>query len=184
MVRMANIKIIQLPPDQWPAYKALRLEALLKAPQAFSSTYEESITRPDSHWEERLRDAAVGETTWMLFAEVDGKLAGLTGAFREEEKDGPIVHIISVYVCEEYRGQGVASALMEAILEAVSRRGDVRKARLGVNPVQAAAMALYRRFGFQKIHTVTAQMGDGKIYQELIMEKDLQHGQTGLEKDA
>ncbi len=181
---MANFEIIKLSPEDWQDYKQIRLEALLNAPQAFSSTYAESLTRPDSHWQERLREAALGETSWMLFARADGQLVGLTGPFREEEKDGAVAHIISVYVCEAYRGQGVASALMRAILAAVSRRGDIRKARLGVNPVQAAALKMYQNFGFQTIHTVTAAMGDGKIYQELIMEKDLQHGQTGLEKDA
>jgi len=46
--------------------------------------------------------------------------------------------------------QGDRRGAMAAILAEVSRAAGVLKARLSVNETQAAAMALYRRFGFPR----------------------------------
>jgi hypothetical protein len=42
-----EVRVIELPPDRWREYRALRLAALRSDPIAFGSTYEESIAYPD-----------------------------------------------------------------------------------------------------------------------------------------
>ena len=118
---MANIQVVTLTSEEWQLYKQLRLEALLVEPQAFGSSYADVLRRPDSHWQERLIEAREGKKGWLLFAKENDRIIGMIGAYRAEEND--VVEIISVFVTKEKRGQGVASALMTAILEEVGK-GD------------------------------------------------------------
>lgn len=181
---MTPFRIITLDPQDWPRYRALRLEALSESPQAYSSTYADMITRPESFWRGRLEEAQAGEHTWLLFSEEDGRLTGIMGAFREPDEPA-VAHVVSVYVTPEKRGTGAAGALLEALLETVRSTGTFRVARLGVNPEQARALALYRRAGFRKVGEETGRMGDGLDHVEWIMDKDLDdYDRTGLEENA
>lgn len=166
---MHNLQIVTLNPEEWPAYRALRLEALRGEPRAFGSVYAEQVDYPDSFWQGRLRAAQAGENNWLLFAKEDERLIGLMGAIREAGSDA--VHIVSVYVSAEKRGQGAAAALMTAILDVTGRQPGVRKACLTVNALQARALALYRRFGFQIVGEEQSLMGDGNTYLEYSMER-------------
>jgi ribosomal protein S18 acetylase RimI-like enzyme len=169
---MANIEIIKLTPDEWPLYKEIRLDALLRAPEAFSSRYDDGVKSPDTYWQGRLRDTLAGDKSWLLFARVQGRLVGLIGAFRSEA--GDTVDIISVYVVPEMRSMGVGRLLMEAILAEVGRVPGVKKAKLGVNADQAPAVALYKRMGFRVIGELSGVMGDDQNHLEYMMEKSLE----------
>jgi ribosomal protein S18 acetylase RimI-like enzyme len=166
---MTAYQIVTLAPDEWQQFRQIRLEALLAEPQAFGSTYDATLQRPDSHWRERLEQVQAGENSWLLFAREGERLIGMTGAFRAEESD--TVEIYSVYVAKDRRGLGVGNALMTAILEAVCQPGIFRKAILGVNSNQSAAVALYRRFGFEVVAENTGIMGDGQPALGYVMEK-------------
>ena len=169
---MPNFQILKLPPADWRLYKQIRLESLTEAPQAFSSSYAETLQRPDSHWQQRLIDAQAGEKSWLLFAKENDQITGMVGAFRPVDNPG-VVDIISVYVTREKRGQGVASALMAAILAEVGRGGAIHIARLAVTTSQSAAVALYQKFGFQIVAETTGVLGDGIIHAGYIMQLDL-----------
>ncbi len=140
-------------------------------PQAFSSQYTEVVQRPDSYWQERLIEAQTGKKSWLLFAKEDDRLIGMIGAYWPGA--GDTVEIISVYVTQEKRGQGVATALMAAILREVSKNRTFQKAILTVNADQAAAVALYRHFGFQLVGEKAGIMGDGISHLGYLMEKEL-----------
>jgi len=167
---MANFQVVKLTPEEWQLYKQIRLEALKVEPQAFGSRYAEVLQRPDSHWQERLKEAQAGEKSWLLFAQENDRIIGMIGAYCEEGSDA--VDIISVFVTKEKRGQGVASALMAAILKEVGKGGAFRKARLTVNAGQTAAVTLYRHFGFQIVAEQPGVLGDGNVYPGYIMEKE------------
>jgi len=166
---MAEFQVVTLAPEEWPLFKQIRLDSLLRIPQAYASNYAEVLHRPDAHWRERLIDAQAGQKSWLLFAKETDQVIGMIGAYRSAEDDA--VEIISVYVVEEKRQQGVATALMAAILEKVAQAGIFRKAVLTVNADQGAAVALYRHFGFQIVAEKTGIMGDGMIHQGYLMEK-------------
>jgi len=168
---MPNFEVFKLPPADWRLYKQIRLESLTEAPQAFISSYAETLLRPDSHWKERLIDAQAGEKSWLLFARENDRITGMVGAYHTE--DSGTVDIISVYVTKEKRGQGIASALMTAILAEVARSGDFRTARLAVTASQTAALALYQKFGFQIVTETTGVMGDGVSHAGYIMQVEL-----------
>jgi ribosomal protein S18 acetylase RimI-like enzyme len=166
---MADIQVVKLAPEDWQLYRQIRLEALQAEPQAFVTSYDEALRRPDTHWRERLAEAQAGEKSWLLFAKVNDQIAGMIGAFRSETAS--VVEIVSVYVTRGKRGRGVGAALMAAILDEVGKGGVFRKAVLTVNADQAAAVALYRHFGFHIVGEETGVMGDGKTHSGYIMEK-------------
>jgi ribosomal protein S18 acetylase RimI-like enzyme len=171
---MSSIQVVQLKPEEWPAYKALRLEALQTAPQAFGSAYADNLKHPDTFWQRRLQAAADDQPGWLLFAQAEDRLVGMIGAYGDS--DPAVVHIISTYITPAYRGQGIGQALMRAILDAVRQPGTFQTARLTVNVQQIPALRLYEQFGFQTVATERAPMGDGLLYDEYIMEKRLSIG--------
>lgn len=166
---MADFQIVKLAAEAWRQYKQIRLESLLREPQAFGSRYEDQILKPDSYWQGRLAEAQSGEKSWLLFAREGDRLIGMIGAYRAEEAG--VVEIISVYVNREKRGLGVGSLLMSAILDEVIKPGVFQKAVLGVNKEQTTAVALYRRFGFQVVGEKTGVEGDGLAHTGYVMEK-------------
>ncbi len=158
-----QIEIIALPASDWHVYKEYRLHALSQDPPAFLTTYAESVARPDEVWEARLRSVAEGHD-WLFFARIEGEIAGMMGAYRAEDADRTAV-IWGVHVDRAYRGQGIAAALMAHLLDALQKAG-IERVRLGVAKSQAAAIALYRQFGF-------AIAGDEPGQTGYFMEKDL-----------
>jgi ribosomal protein S18 acetylase RimI-like enzyme len=168
---MSQVEIITLPADQWQRYREIRLEALREEPQAFSSSHADVEQRPPDFWQGRLAEAARRETSWLLFAQAGGRLVGMIGAFVDQEPG--TAQIISVYVCHAARGKGVGKALMEAILAEVRKMEGIRKAALDVNRRQTAALALYRRMGFEVVGEKESKTGDGQMALEYVMEKRL-----------
>jgi ribosomal protein S18 acetylase RimI-like enzyme len=140
---MPSFTIRHLTPADAADYRAIRLAALQNAPEAFGSTYEMEAARPLSGWEERL------QTPGAFAADLDGKFVGLarfvqdSGSAKERHKGS----IYGMYVASEARGQGVGSALLEAIIEHAS--GFVEQLRLGVVDDNEAAIRLYQKHGFE-----------------------------------
>ena len=139
---MPAFTIRHLTPADAADYRAIRLAALQNAPDAFGSTYESEATRPISAWEERL--AAPG----AFGAYVDGKIVGMArfvqdaGSAKERHKGS----VYGMYVAPHARGQGIGSALLEALIQHAS--GIVEQLRLGVVDDSIAAIRLYHRHGF------------------------------------
>ncbi len=168
---MSEYKIIKLQPDDWQRYREIRLECLREEPQAFGSSYADMVQKPAEFWQGRLADAAQAEKSWLLFAQEGEQLIGIIGAFYEEESQA--AHIISVYVRKSSRGRGLGKALMEGILSEVKKKQGIHTATLGVNQEQAAAVALYRGFGFQVTEELEEIQGDGRMHPGFLMQKEL-----------
>jgi GNAT superfamily N-acetyltransferase len=164
-----TFEIVTLPPDQWQAYRDLRLEALRTDPQAFGASYGENSRQPEGYWQGRLAQAAEGRRSWLLFARRRDRLVGMIGASLEAE--GEVVEVISMYVTPAQRSQGVARALMAAILAALDRTAGLPPLRLAVNREQAQAVALYLHSGFEIRGEASVRMGDGREYAQLLMER-------------
>jgi ribosomal-protein-alanine N-acetyltransferase len=73
----------------------------------------------------------------------DGELAGYLVCARYDK----VWHVMNVSVDPELRRQGIASALLEALLERVG--GADAQLTLEVRPTNPGAIALYERFGFR-----------------------------------
>ena len=152
--------IVKLEPRHWRDWKALRLEALQRDPAAFSSTYDETVTRPDEHWQERLANPL----SILLMAYADGRPIGMVGALLgDDDGDAAVAVVFSMYVRAAHRQQGVGRSLMHALIAHVAADPQIVTVRLNVRAEQEAACRLYESLGFR----LAGYDDDG----ELIMER-------------
>jgi len=124
----------------WQALRDIRLEALRKAPEAFGSTYEREIVRPEARW----RDWIARGGMFLAFLPEVSAPAGLAGGYQE---DPDTVELVSMYVRPQARGHAVG----EALVAAVARWAEAKHAKslhLWVTETNAPARLLYQRCGF------------------------------------
>ncbi len=101
---------------------------------------------PDPWSEGVFRSALADELCLWLTAEKDGAAVGYAG-MQSVLDEG---YIDNVAVDPDHRRQGVASALLEAML-AEARRRKLRFLSLEVRAGNAGAIALYASFGFDAV---------------------------------
>lgn len=169
-----DIKIISdLPVERWQEYKALRLHALLEAPQSFLKSFDEESQKTDIEWQELLKESLEGKSRFFVFAESDGVLIGMMGAFVDtHEKVKHIATIVSVYIEPAFQGKGISSVLMKELLQNIQKNSSITRLDLMVVTTQESAIALYKKFGFETVGTVHKEMFvNGQYYDEHIMEK-------------
>ncbi|MGE5674554.1 MAG: N-acetyltransferase family protein [Mycobacterium leprae] len=136
----------RLVPADIAAYKAIRLEALELAPEAFGSDLAEQRTMSDAEWLVRIGGS---DDAYIVGAFEGGQLIGTAGFSRERRrKTRHKGGIWGVYVTPAARGQGVARRLMAAILEDARHQEGLEQLTLAVVSENAAALALYRQLGF------------------------------------
>ncbi len=162
-----NIEITNLKPEEWQDYKKLRLESLQNEPQAFGSSYEDNLQKPDEYWKMRLENV-FAKKDFLLFAKKNGVLVGMVGAMIDDSHLSNAA-VISMYVKKEARGKGVAKKLIVDLLNQLRLNG-IQKVELAVNKEQTAAVLLYKKLGFTVFKEEESMMGDGKYYKELSME--------------
>jgi ribosomal protein S18 acetylase RimI-like enzyme len=161
---MPSFTIRHLTPADAADYRAIRLAALQNASEAFGSTYESEAARPMSGWQERF--AAPG----AFGAYLGGGIVGMarfvqdSGSAKERHKGA----VYGMYVTPEARGQGIGSALIEAVIAHAS--GVVEQLRLGVVDTNLAAIRLYQKHGFETYGTeMRALKTDTGYSNELLM---------------
>jgi RimJ/RimL family protein N-acetyltransferase len=155
-----------------PAYRDLRLAALRGHPEAFGADYENLAARPLEGWQERMRAGAGGESGITYVAVAQRELIGMTVLQRGElPKLRHWAHIFGVYVRPEWRGAGIADALIEACAAYAGTLG-LRLLKLGVVTTNVGAIRLYQRCGF-RVYGVEPEaiQQDGVYYDELLMAK-------------
>lgn len=169
-----SVHIISLPKSRWMEYKNIRLEALREDPQAFGTSVSDAEQRPDFYWIDRIEDARKEQTDSMLFAEHEGTIIGMLGAyFHKTPETQHSAHIWGVYVNSKFRGKGIGKRLMQAMIDKLTSLPDIQTVRLLVNKEQLPAVSLYKHLGFTIVGTEEFALGDGKLHQEYNMEKVL-----------
>jgi ribosomal protein S18 acetylase RimI-like enzyme len=122
-------------------YRAIRLMALATAPRSFGSRHAEEAARPLADFADLLGTASV----FGAFAGTT--IVGVAGMTRETApKRRHKGFVWGVFVDPARRGQGIAAALVTAMIEAA--RGEVEQLTLTVAADNADAVALYQRLGF------------------------------------
>ncbi|MGN8115904.1 N-acetyltransferase family protein [Labrys sp. 22185] len=152
-----SVIIRRLGPADGDDYRTIRLAALATAPEAFGSTYAAEVVRPAAAFAERLSQSVV------FGAYGDGQIVGMAGYWRQDGlKDRHKGQVWGVYVEPGWRGQGVAGALMAAVIEAA--RGEVEQLLLAVVQGNDNALALYRRLGFEVYGVEPRALKAGNTY--------------------
>lgn len=163
-----NTTISSISSDRWLEYKDLWLEALQESPYAYATSYQEQHQAPQKKWEQRLQ----GQNSLMIFSQDEQKLIGLVGAYWEEKtKTAHIANIVSVYLKPEYRNQGIGRRLLESIIGESRQQPHITKLKIGVNPTQISALALYHKLGFRVVGELQNELHvQNQYYSEYLME--------------
>ena len=141
----------RLGPDDAPAFQALRLRGLLECPSAFVASHDEEAATPLADVAQRLEPAA-GRAVFGAFDAFDGDmLVGVVGLVREHYRK--LAHkgfVWGMYVAPEARRQGTGAALLAHALAHAANAWRLRQVNIGANAANDAALALYRRLGFER----------------------------------
>ena len=132
--------------DESLRLRAIRLNALADAPNAFGSTLQEEQARSSEHWTRDAQEAAGSDTMAIFVAEEQERWYGLVRGFVHEEYS-EIVRIASMWVDPSRRRSGVGSSLVEAVIDWARGRG-ARHVQLWVTETNHTARSLYTRKRF------------------------------------
>ncbi len=163
------IELRVLTPDDWRAWRRLRLAALAEAPYAFGSRLAD--WQGDGDREERWRARLGIPGSFNVIAVLDGEPAGMASGVAADEG---AAELISMWVSPAARGHGVGDHLVQAVARWARQAGS-GALRLAVVPGNENATALYRRNGFRPTGEFGDLMPDG-VSREHIMAKDLSTG--------
>jgi ribosomal protein S18 acetylase RimI-like enzyme len=155
------VEIVVATPDAWQAAREIRLEALLRNPEAYSSTYAEAVDRSENGWRSWL--SRPGLT--MLLARTAERPVGIVGGLRGDDAgDESMGWVVSMYVTAEFRQRGVGRRLLQTLLDELARDATLTRVRLNVTASQAPAQRLYTSLGFEPV---------GEEDGEILMERPL-----------
>lgn len=164
---MEDIDIIELKPEDWEAFKNLRLKIMLSDPAAYAHTYDDSVKLPEKRWREIVANNKI------IGAKKGNELVGMIGAQYKSENDEKFIILFSIGVASEYRKMGIAKKMMQALIDKMKEEG-INKIKLWVSETQKPAIAFYESFGFKYVGKKENEVKlNGETYDELIMEKDL-----------
>ena len=152
MLTSSSCRVRRCGADNAALLRQIRLEALLDAPEAYGSTYDESRTFSLERWADMA-----GSRVYYL-GESEGQVVGMAAGGRND--DHPDTHwLYGMYVSPSRRGSGLAPQLVEAVGEWARDEGATAL-HLHVGSTVARARAFYEKVGF-------VLTGDAKV-----MERD------------
>ncbi|HWP18736.1 MAG TPA: GNAT family N-acetyltransferase [Burkholderiaceae bacterium] len=146
----AAVLIRRLEPQDLPAYKMLRDEALVRHPEAFTSDAEtERLRSPESYLGRLGRGEPLGGT-FLLGAWLGDELAGSVACDRElRPKIRHRAQIVGMYVRERYTRRGVGRLLLAACIEQARQAAGLEMLTLSVTASNERALLMYERAGFR-----------------------------------
>ena len=129
------------------ARDAEALHVMYSSPKTMAGTLQLPFPSVDL-WRKRLADWPADD--YMLVAEVRGDVVGNAG-LHSMGRSARRRHAgyIGMAVRDDWQGKGVGTALMAAIVDLADNWMGYRRLELTVYVDNAAALALYRKFGFE-----------------------------------
>ena len=158
----------RLTPADASEFQALRLAGLKDEPVSFASSYEEEKDLPASTIEERL---AIKSDRGLFGAFENERLVGLVALGREDLNNLSHKALIwGMYVKPEFRGKGMARALMCEALSLARSVREVKQVNLCANARNLAAIQLYESLGFKSFgHEPGSMFINGELHDEIHM---------------
>jgi ribosomal protein S18 acetylase RimI-like enzyme len=128
-------------------FKQMRLASLRESPSAFSSTFESAQLRSPESWSEQADSTAQGSDRTTFIAFSGDSPIGIMALYKAGEGAG-VGELLQVWVSPEYRGQGVAVDLMDAVFQWAAENG-FRTVVAAVAKSNVRALQFYRKNGFE-----------------------------------
>jgi len=141
MTRESTLTIRRCAADDWPDLRTIRLEALSDTPEAFGSTYEESVRWSDAQW----KNAASTRLYYLAYR--DRQVVGMVSGGLNEAHPGTR-WLYGMYVTPSERGGGTAARLVGSI-GAWAKSQGVDEIYLHVGSSVPRARAFYEKVGFR-----------------------------------
>jgi RimJ/RimL family protein N-acetyltransferase len=150
--------------------RELRLESLAAHPEAFAADYVISSAESTRFWSRRVSDYEAQKSGVIYLAATGERLIGMTGLVRghwPKTRHGGTLW--GVYVNHEWRGLGVAEAIIHGCLTWAEEH-DLTVVKLAVVTSNTAAIRCYGRCGFS-VYGVEPQViyHNGTYLDELLM---------------
>jgi RimJ/RimL family protein N-acetyltransferase len=122
-----------------------------------------------------IESANTKENSVILVAELDGKIIGTCELKKGEFKKNRHTAELGITLLKEFRRLGAGSALMEGVINWAKEK-KIEKICLSVFSTNEAAIALYRKFGFEVEAARKKQFKTEKSYvDEIFMARFLDH---------
>lgn len=147
-----------LDPEDWRVLRLTRLRALCEAPQAFLSTSAREGGWTEAEWRKTF-DSGV----WAV-ARRYGRVIGLARSSWESHHPA-VRHIESVWVEPRARRRGIASSLVQWLIERELATG-VADIRLWIVAGNDVARSFYEQLGFRSTGECQPIPGDGSRLEE------------------
>lgn len=128
------------------------VEALLRA----GDSYALSLYPADSCYLLNLDELVAPGVTVFVARDAQARALGMAALVNRGDATGELKRL---FVDEDGRGQGVATAVMDA-LEAAAEAQSIHTLQLETGPKQLPAIALYERRGYRRIENFGPYVGD------------------------
>lgn len=159
----------QLTEEDVKSFREIRLEALQKHPENFTSCYRQEGELSLQYFSNMLQNHK------YIACFKEGVMVGVCGIMPAHEslKKSHTARITGFYVRPEYRGRGFAKKLFEKTMEDIEERYE--KVLLNVNTKNPRAHSLYKAIGFKDfgIDKRAFILRDGTYVHEFLMVKFL-----------
>ncbi len=134
--------------DDVAAYWELRLEGLLRNPESFASSYEESVNQSMQSVLERISET---DDNYIIGAfHNNDNLIGMSGFIRDKRLKLSHKGLIwGVYVTANYRQRGIGKKMIEEIITRAKTLNGLTQINLSTMATNEAGIRLYQSFGFQ-----------------------------------
>jgi GNAT superfamily N-acetyltransferase len=140
------ISIVPITSENFLAFKAVRLRALLDSPFAFGSTYARESEFSDDEWLRRAQSWNGVKGAGFLASD-ENEACGIVGAFLDET-DASQARLVSMWTAPTHRRQGVGALLVSAA-ENWARGAGAKTMSLMVTSHNPSAQLFYERLGFK-----------------------------------
>lgn len=139
----------EIGPDDWRAFRSIRLAALAESPAAFASTLADAERRTDFEWQDMVRIRCTSDTSAIWLAEsVDGDTVDALGVVAVDcDLATGHTELVSMWVAPAGRGTGLGRLLIDAVIAWATASGSAAVS-LSVMRGNEPAQRLYDSAGF------------------------------------
>jgi ribosomal protein S18 acetylase RimI-like enzyme len=164
-----EMRIRRLGVEDADRLKTVRVAATMESPASVKPTTQEELERSTDEFKKKL----VWDSHNYILGAFDGDhLVGIAGLRRER---GQKVHhtaiLWGIYVIPQYRGQRIATRLVEAVVGIARDIPEVMQIKLCVHTKNVAARRMYMSSGFESygIERNVIRIGEESFDEELMM---------------